>query len=523
MIIASPHSSGTLQFQTSKSLNTQQFFILRHFGTLVGNLFDQSLELWNLDREKSQFLANIFHEIKTPLNGILATLDLIKIQVHDDSLTPLLEIVSSSGRHLEEIVRDLLDLSKAQSGRIEIEFTEFQISDVLQEIENIFLPIAFKKGISFEVHHQIPKGTWGKGDPLRIKQVIANLISNAIKFTDTGQVLLRVHIDAAFMHITVIDTGVGIPLRSQHRIFQPFMQADSSTTRKYGGTGLGLTITQTFVDLMNGKIEFESQEGVGTKFHVQIPFTKSLAPTSKPPSTTDNNLNIQFRDTHVLLVEDNPINQLVGKEILISMGCAVETCNHGGIALERLNTEVYDLVFMDWMMPIMDGIQATKKIREMGLKNLPIIALTANSSESDKKQCLSAGMNDFIAKPFRLADFSHILNKWIDDKKKIHLGGIPASSENYSDYFIKDIYRLTEDLKKSNLAPLETKNIVHQLKTNLRFIREMSLAELAQQIETDIESQPSGNWKKTLDTLLTVIELKDLLGQEVTKSGKVAS
>ena len=386
---------------------------------------------------KSEFLANMSHEIRTPMNAIIGFSQLAQNSESFADQQLYLSKITASSKILLSIINDILDFSKVEAGKLELEQVRFRLQDILQQIRDLFIEQTRQKRLElqFSVDPHVP--AWLIGDPLRISQVLINLLSNAVKFTGQGQVVLRVDLarqisapaSAAevWLHFAVQDTGIGLSPEQAQNLFHAFSQADSSTSRKYGGTGLGLSIAQRLVTLMGGRIEVQSQIGVGSTFSFNIrsyraepiqPDTvdesKHLTPTAalaKQPSAP----SMTTMKGRILLVEDNSYNQTLARIILQHAGFEVDVADHGEQALQKLDQEQYALVLMDVHMPTMDGYTATRILRQQAIHaNLPVIALTAHATEEFRLECLDAGMNDFIAKPFDAKALLSKVQQWVN-------------------------------------------------------------------------------------------------------------
>ena len=357
---------------------------------------------------KSDFLAVMSHEIRTPLNGIIGIADLLALSPLDDEQSAHLNLLSTSSQSLLSLINDILDFSKIEAGHLVMEEKEFDPAMELQSTAAIFRPMAEAKGLTVEVEiDEMPRVVLG--DSHRLRQIVSNILSNAIKFTSQGRVLVRgagkrQDSDHWRLDVSVTDTGIGIPAGAIPRLFDPFSQADTSTTRKFGGTGLGLAICKRLTEAMGGQISAESDGGGSTfRFHAVVKTAPARDSVEKvvPDLCASRSPGI----LSILLVEDNTVNQTVALSLLKRLGQRADVANTGRRAVEMVGAKSYDLVFMDMQMPEMDGIEATKRIRGLSQVHQPkIVALTANAFEGDRELCLAAGMDGFVAKPFRLED-----------------------------------------------------------------------------------------------------------------------
>ena len=376
-------------------------------------------------RAKSQFLANMSHEIRTPMNGILGMLQWLKRTELNTQQLSNINIAQSSAESLLLILNDILDLSKIDEEKIQLEQRDFSISLMLEEFIKIMRPSFDEKGIDLIILHPKTFNDNVCGDPLRIRQILDNLVSNALKFTTKGSVTIKwsvkTHGKSLLFRCHILDSGVGIAPETLPKLFKPFTQADSSTTRNFGGTGLGLTIARKLCQIMGGTIYVESELGNGSifSFDVYLQFAKS-SPCSTVILENQTETSIQLKG-HALIVEDNDINQAVVMELLKQMGVTTITSSNGLQAIEVLDNmpdkSTFDFILMDCQMPIMDGFEATKRIRngEAGkdLSNIPIIAITANAMKGDRKRCLASGMNDYVSKPVDFDKLSNTIQKYI--------------------------------------------------------------------------------------------------------------
>lgn len=347
---------------------------------------------------RMRFLANMSHEIRTPLNGILGLTELLGQEGLNQEQSAVLRALESSGQHLLAIVNDILDMAKVSSGKLEINKAAFDVKALLEDVTAPMRALADSKNLKLTTEiAQAPERVIG--DAVRVRQVIANLVNNAIKFTERGEV--KAYVTAPrkdWLRVEVTDTGIGISPEQVKRLFEEFYQVDSSMTRRFGGTGLGLAISRHLVELMSGQLRVESQPGVGSRFWFEIPAPCACPQTADSKTEVELTLPVGLR---VLVVEDNPINRMMAERLLAKAGVQVDLAENGRIALERHTAEPYDVILMDCQMPEMDGYEATQRIRLLGgaAGRTCIIGVTANAFAEDEARCYQVGMDGYVAKP----------------------------------------------------------------------------------------------------------------------------
>lgn len=447
-------------------------------------------------KAKSEFLANMSHEIRTPLNGVTGLIDLALNLEQDAKIRDYLVKARQSSKALLGIINDILDFSKIEAGKLEIESHPFVLADVLHDVSTLFEYAIAEKSLCFETHLDPALPEIVCGDSLRLMQIFSNLIGNAVKFTQSGTIALKIKIikqmDQTLKILgSVSDTGIGISPETLSRLFHSFTQSDSSTTRKYGGTGLGLAITKRLVELMEGDIWVESEPGKGSTFSFTLELTLPGEDDIARIKRAKNTLNTKEKphvDAHSLLVDDNDINLLVAREMLEGYGFTVETAKDGNEAVLKTIENRYDIIFMDLHMPNMDGYEASRQIRTFN-KTIPIIALSAAVMEQDIQQAANAGMNDHLAKPIETEQLENLITRYFnvhsvqtrDDRDVAHKDGpleniygidIRHLKRHFKEKtivnFIKTFAKTERDfcnrLRISDLNSPEFKTMIHTLK-----------------------------------------------------------
>ena len=467
---------------------------------------------------KSEFLANMSHEIRTPMNSIIGFSELAMDSQISERTMDYLHRIRENSDWLLQIINDILDLSKVEAGHMELEIIPFNLQELFESCKTILMPKTVEKDIHLDFYIEASIGKKVLGDPMRLRQVLINLLSNAVKFTDSGRVKLlaileEVKEDSATLRFEIADSGIGMTEEQIKRVFEPFIQADATTTRKYGGTGLGLSIAKNLVELMGGVLDIQSTPGVGTTISFVLTFETGERINELEASSNMHEIEKPFFEGDVLVCEDNPMNQRVILEHLERVGLNVEIAENGQEGVDKIRQRLeaggkpFDLIFMDIHMPVMDGIEATPKIMELGTGS-PIVAMTANIMSGDKERYKSLGMKGYVGKPFTSQELWRCLLIYF---KPIGFKPIGGDVNEKDDALQK---QLKTDFVKSNQATFDditgaidsgdiklAHRLAHSLKSSAGLIGRSALQKAAAAVEASLKGEENRATEKQLSKL----------------------
>ena len=425
---------------------------------LENQLIEARIRAESLASAKNNFLTNMSHEIRTPMNVILGMIKQVSKTNLSQHQNFYIDSINTAAEHLLVVINDILDISKIEEGKLEIEQIGFNPAELIQKISSVLISKAEQKGI--EIKYTIDKNLSPilLGDPYRINQILFNLIGNSIKFTESGTIEISCKVEKNLeenqsLCFSVKDTGIGMNKEFLNNVFDKFTQAETSNTRKYGGTGLGLTITKSLVNLMNGEIFIDSQINNGTIVSINITLPKGSEKDIPISNKVIAEVNV-LKDKNILLVDDNELNRLLAKEVIQSYGAVITEAVNGEDAIDKFKASQFDIILMDISMPKMNGYEATEKIRNEFQSKIPIVALTANAIKGENKKCFQVGMNDYISKPFEETDLIRVIAKWLGENVNI----VPRV-ETLNDKLIYDLSKVNEIAKGNKLIIAKVINL----------------------------------------------------------------
>jgi signal transduction histidine kinase/CheY-like chemotaxis protein/HPt (histidine-containing phosphotransfer) domain-containing protein len=488
------------------------FGFVRFYVTPMVNLTERAFEsLTTTTRQaletarlKSEFLANMSHEIRTPMNGILGMLEMLSRTSLDERQARFLGTLSSSANGLMVVLDDVLDFSKLDAGKMRLRTVSFRLTSLLEEVAELFAPRAEVKGVRIRLNTSPELPEFIRLDRDRLRQVLTNLLGNAIKFTHRGEVSVTAEKTASGFAVRVADTGIGIAEEARSKLFQAFSQADGSVTREYGGTGLGLAISRQLSRLMGGDVTCESELDRGSTFSLELPLLPGDPPrVSEAPGAIKESEGPRSDAEHlVLVVEDNPVNQQVLTELLRELGYSADVVDNGRAALQQMAVRHYPFVLMDCQMPVLDGYETARlwRAREAGKQRVPIIAVTAHALEGEREKVLSAGMDDYLTKPLSLNTLSATLRRWSFPEPRLERAPEPASfrtekapSPNVMRVFLEhvpaQIRTIAEAVASDDVERL--KAAAHRLKGSTSMVGAVRMAALCSALEGNPESKRS--------------------------------
>ena len=471
-------------------------------------------------KAKSNFLSNMSHEIRTPMNAITGMGELLLHENLESRQRGYVIDIVESAKSLLGIINDILDFSKIESGKLEPFPVDYDLNALIDQIESMFIYVTQKKGLEFRLvlGDNLPEILYG--DDLRLRQALTNIIGNAVKFTEKGYVRLSVSASNGFVHFEIKDTGIGIRMEDQPKLFKAFEQVDKAINRTVVGTGLGLIISKSFIEMMGGSITLESEYGQGATFTISLPIITGSKDKVEEKMAAKELHTFSSPDANILVVDDNEFNLKVASGLLNLLDIEAVTVDSGSKAIELIKQNNYDLVFMDHMMPEMDGVEATAIIREMGeqYKQLPVIALTANAIQGAKEMFLANGFNDFISKPIDTQELIRVLENWLpagklqvrtdpkdpqtrlskeDELRRKSIVTFVKGNQNTSE-------RIAESLSSKDIATAH--RIAHTLKSNAGYLGKKELQKAASSLELSLQAEPPSYTAEQLDTLFDELD-----------------
>lgn len=514
--------------------------LLKKGNKALNELLKTQKELKETMKVKEQFLANMSHEIRTPMNAIVGFTELILKTTLNAEQKQYIDAIKTSGQNLLVIVNDILDFSKSQAGKLVFEQIDIQLSQAISTLIDLMLPKSMQKNIrlSSKIDPKIPDLLIG--DPTRLNQILLNLVNNAIKFTEEGEIKIIIELldqqeETVELLFSVKDTGIGIPKDKLHTIFEGFTQATNETTRKYGGTGLGLTIVKQLVEQQGGNITVESEEGAGSNFSFKLTFKKGCETKRKKLNEEKISPTKKVEDLHILLVEDNYLNQVLATKVLTNWNWKVDVAENGAIAVNKLQKNDYDIILMDIQMPEMDGYEATRYIRKKlspPKSTIPIMAMTAHAISGEIERCEQVGMNGYISKPF---NEDHLYEKILtilnlDTMEENKNTGTQMNEGRYTDLtYLKKLSKGDDDFVKQMIsifisqtptaiqkmeADLSNKDwgslraVAHKMKPSFSFVGVTSLQEKIESIEDNASQGTNANLIADLIAEVKEVSLK---------------
>ncbi|MCL2703162.1 MAG: response regulator [Defluviitaleaceae bacterium] len=477
-------------------------------------------EAQEANKAKSAFLSNMSHEIRTPMNAIIGMGELLQHEQLNERQQAYVNDIAVSSKALLEIINDILDFSKIETGKFTLNPVDYDFNLLIDQVEKMFVYITQKKGLELRLKrgYDLPRILYG--DDIRLRQVLTNIIGNAVKFTEKGYVRMSISVSGDSLVFEIQDTGIGIRKEDQPKLFKAFEQVEKSMNRHVVGTGLGLIISKSFVEMMGGSITFESEYGQGSTFTITIPIVIGSREQVDEKIVKKEHHTIYAPDAKVLVVDDNGFNLRVACGLLDMLGINAQAVNSGLVAIELIKKNDYDIVFMDHMMPEIDGIETTARIREMGGKYelLPIVALTANAVLGAREMFLANGFNDFSSKPVNTGELVRVLEKWLPPER-IQKKTEPENPEDHLDKvvqlqrkaiitFVKDnrdtFKKITDSLSSGDIKTAH--RIVHTLKSSAGYLEKTELQEASLSLELSLGAQSPGYTPQQLDVIEKELE-----------------